>query len=267
MYQLDQLKNKIYELSKSHAQLIDILIKNCWNIKRSKTKKEHTGGFELIDLSTETVIERKIIPPQFFSEYRRWYSLGKGILEVNYDKESMKEFTSIYDSIFTIHKQNYMCKREQLELVDLINHQLMIIESLPAYLEGKTHSLKLTIASTLMGDELKEARLLLANGFTRAAGALAGVILERHLKLRFDNANPRIKYGEKATLGQLIHKADEINFFENSLIQKLQYLNPVRISCDHDKKNEPKENEVKDLIEQTDRFIHFIKRDVGSKTI
>jgi len=207
MYQLDQLKNKISELSE---QLIDILIKNCWkNIKRSKTIEEHTGGLDILDLS-ETVIEKKLIPPQFFSEYRRWYSLGKGILEVNYDRESLKEFTEIYDSILEIQKQSHISKREQLELVDLINHQLMIIKSLPAYLEGKAHNLKLTIASTLMGDELKEARLLLANGFTRAAGALAGVVLERHLKLRFDNTNPRIKYGEKATLGQLIHKLGEI---------------------------------------------------------
>lgn len=259
MGQLDKLKNKISELNRTHKKLIEILLKNCWNTKRYKTKKEIVGGLDFLDISSTTTIRRKLIPKQFFSEYRKWYSLSKGILEVNHDNESVREFVNIYNSILKECEGNYISEGEQVRLMDIINHQLAIIESIPAYLEGRAYNLKLTIASTLMGDELKEARLLFEKGFTRAAGALAGVILERHLKLRFDDDNPRIKYGEKATLGTLIHKAEEANLYETSTIQKLQYLNTVRISCDHDKKNEPKENEVKDLIDQTDRFIHSME--------
>jgi ribosomal protein S24E len=41
-------------------------------------------------------------------------------------------------------------------------------------------------------------------------------------------------------------------------MNELNNLNQIRIKCDHDNKQEPQKNEVFDLIEQTDKFIHYI---------
>lgn len=256
--QIKELEKVLNDLSELFLELVRSLEKNCWSGSREKEQKVVVGGILNFDFESTTTIKKRLIPEEFSDKYRKWFSLCKGIIEVNGDKESLKEFNEIYISIIELQKDCYVSLKEQLDLIDLMNRQLFIINSLPEYLKGKSHNLKLTIASMLMGDELKEARLLLEKGFIRAAGALSGVILERHLKFMLNNAKPKIKYGEKATLGQLINKAEEKNVFEHSSIQKLKYLNSVRIACDHDKKAEPKSGEVNDLIEQTDRFIHFI---------
>jgi hypothetical protein len=54
-----------------------------------------------------------------------------------------------------------------------------------------------------MDEELLEAEYLLNKGFIRAAGALAGVVLERHLKLRCDKNEPKLKYHRNATISKL----------------------------------------------------------------
>ncbi len=257
MKSLDELLNKIKEIEKGHNDIKELLMSKCWKTVRKESINESYSDFPIIDLETHS-IEKKLIPSNFFLKYRKWYSIGKVILENNGDNDSLEEFIDNYKSITSTSRSQYLTPSMQLGILDIMNHQLVLLQSLPDYLDGQMYNLELNIASTIMGDELREAKVLLDKKFFRAAGALSGVILERHIKYRLNKFIPRIKYYEKATLGQLIKKAEENKIFDTSMILKLKYLNSIRIKCDHDKENEPKENEIKDLIEHTDRFIHFI---------
>ena len=257
MSDLEKIKNKIQLLINGSNEFINVLKENCYNLTYQKTVKEVQGGFNL-DFNGVTV-EMKYLPTEFFTFYRKWFATSKAIIEANYDMESLNEFIQSYVTISKICSNSHISISSQAALENRIRHQIDILQSLPAYLDGKIYNLELSIANTLMGDELKEARLLHSKKFYRAAGALAGVVLERHLKFRFDNSNPKIKYSEKATLGQLIKKAVENNFFDETALLKLKYLNNIRIKCDHDKKDEPKEQEISDLINHTDRFVNFIE--------
>jgi len=265
MKQFEELQEKISRLRSGQRKMIRTLQKKCWTIPQKREKesnrKKIVGGIldDNNDYFKIHYIEEKLIPQNFPVQYRKWYACGKAILEVNGDLDSLKEFVQLYDLVQKYVVSEYISEEVQKSMIDLVERQFIIIEALPSYLDGRTYDIKLTIASKLMGDELKEAHVLFENGFIRAAGALAGVILERHVKLRFDNARPSIKYGEKATLGQLIQKAEDFKFYEAATIQKLKYLNVIRISCDHDKNHEPKEIEVQDLIDHTDKFIHYLE--------
>ena len=213
MMNLERIESKIEELRTGKSKLCEILEKQCWKIKDpEKSKKVITPSrLDLPDTwapLTKTEKNVKLIPDDFLLKYRIWYSTGKGLLEGNHDKESLEEYEGMYRNIQGIAKEKYVAENDQHEIIKFITHQLHIIESIPKYIEGKSYHFKLILASTLLGDELKEARYLFNQGFYRASGALAGVILERHLKLKFDESKPKIKYGEKASLVKIIYKAE-----------------------------------------------------------
>jgi hypothetical protein len=262
MKPLDELRERIFKLRADHTEIMGSLQQQCWDTRREKELTQNIkerGLPDISELTEEHIVVKKLVPRTFPTQYRQWYACGKAILEVNHDYDSLNEFVQSYKSNQKYLDSTYISEGEQIFICEMIERQMTIIEALPAYLEGRMYDLKLTIASTLMGDELKEARVLFDKGFIRAAGALSGVVLERHIKLRFDTILPAIKYGEKVTLGQLIQKAEAHKLYDVVTIEKMKYLNAVRISCDHDKKSEPKEIEVHDLIEYTRRFIHYIE--------
>ncbi len=251
------LKEKIQKLSDENLKLIQELKEKCWNVERKKEKTIIEKGTIDIDFSDKK-IKKKQIPNDFNLQYRQWYATCKSILESNKDKESLKEFIEEHNLLQKNTKKMFISQYEQLPIIDILLRQINIIKSIPNYIEGKAYNFKLSLASTLLGDELEESRHLLKNGFYRAAGAIAGVVLERHIKINFNQSIPIIKYKEKATLGYLIKIAEDKAIFENPMIQKLKYLNQIRIKCDHDKKTTPTENEIIDLIENTNKLIHNI---------
>lgn len=258
MKNIDELVSKIKLLEKGFSDLKNILMSKCWKIVKKESITETQSDLPLIDFKSHT-IEKKLVPKDFLLNYRKWYATGKAILENNADSDSIDEFISAYRNITSTCQSQYLTQYLQLQIIDKMNYQLILLQSLPDYLDGQIYNLELNIASTIMGDELREAKVLFDKKFYRAAGALSGVILERHIKIWLNNSKPKIKFSEKATLGQLIKKAEENKIFDTSTILKLNYLNSIRIACDHDKKNEPKENEIKDLIDHTDKLIHFIE--------
>jgi uncharacterized coiled-coil DUF342 family protein len=108
-----------------------------------------------------------------------------------------------------------------------------------------------------MDDELLEAEYLLKKGFIRAAGALAGVVLERHLKMLCDKNEPKLKYPKNAAISKLSDILKDNNLLEIPEWRKIQYLGDIRNKCDHDKKVEPKKEEVTELISKVKELIHY----------
>lgn len=255
---LEKLVKKIAELLEVYMEIKEILTMQCWEIILEDSITYIKDSPLNFNWDKTVTIEKKRIPEDFFPKYRNWYSLAMAIMERNYDKDSIDDFKKSYKSITFQCNGEYITKEEQIQIEASFKHQMILLRSLPSYIEGKIYDLELNIATTIMGDELKEAKLLLDRKFIRAAGAVAGVILERYLKTQLNRANPPIKYGEKATLGSLIEKIEASGLFEETIIQKLRYLNAVRIKCDHDKEDEPQEIEVKELIDETDKFLHYI---------
>ena len=99
----------------------------------------------------------------------------------------------------------------------------------------------------LFDAETDIARELLTNGFLRAAGAVAGVVLEKHLaevarnhKLVIGKVNPSINdYNEQLKASGV---ADLPTW------RRIQLLGDLRNLCVHDKQQEPTSGQVTDLI-------------------
>ena len=125
--------------------------------------------------------------------------------------------------------------------------QLNILKSVKARFESSLFDIRQLAQADLFDSELEAAAELVKHKFTRAAGALAGVVLERHLLQVCENHT--IKVSKKApgiaNLNSALKQASIIDVVQWRFIQ---HLADIRNLCDHGKKAEPTSSQVDDLI-------------------
>lgn len=103
------------------------------------------------------------------------------------------------------------------------------------------------VRADLLDSELDAARELAKHKYTRAAGALAGVVLERHLGQVCGNHS--IKIAKKTpSIADLNNALKEANVVDVPQWRFIQHLADIRNLCDHSKKVEPAQEQVNDLI-------------------
>ncbi|MBI4746126.1 MAG: hypothetical protein HY786_06230 [Deltaproteobacteria bacterium] len=260
---ITELKKAIKKLELQKDELQKIIQSNGWhedrNDKRIPEKRESTLA---LDFDIERVEpEQKLLSPNASKSYQHWYSAGRAILEKN-QSNRMKEFEELYlptgknteNGIKQLISKRYISKLEQFKLMDLINSQFDILAAVPSHLEFSIYDIELTAYSILMDDEISAAQHLLKKGFLRPSGALAGVILERHLKNSLRKHIPPIKYKEKDTLSPLNDLCKD-TVYEVPIWRKIQHLTDLRNLCDHDKDREPTKDEVDELIQGVSKIL------------
>ncbi len=125
--------------------------------------------------------------------------------------------------------------------------QLAILASVEARFESSLFDIRQLVQADLFDSELDAAKELAKQNFTRAAGAMAGVVLEKHLGQVCDNhgiKNPK-SAPAISDLGNALKNANVIDIPTWRFVQQLA---DIRNLCDHDKKVEPKVEQVEDLL-------------------
>lgn len=253
MTMLNELQRAINHLELDKNDLLKKIGKECWKDDRHENKK--ISDKTIFDLEVALDTEAKLLPPDVGSLYQHWYSAAKTIIDKNQPSRTT-EFETAYlpnnkikDAIGIKHliSKRYITKDEQFKLMDLISVQFDILAAVPSHLKFSIYDVELTAYAVLMDDEIIAANHLLKNGFLRPAGALAGVILERHLKNLLRKHTPPIKYKEKDTLAALNTLCKE-TIYDFVTWRKVEYLCDIRNLCDHDKEREPTKDEVAELI-------------------
>jgi hypothetical protein len=130
-----------------------------------------------------------------------------------------------------------------------------IIASVPLYIGTKLHDIELVVADTMTRDLLTEAEDLLKAGYVRSAGALTGVMLERHLKMLCERQSPPITYPEKATISKLNDLLKAVSVYDAIDWRKVQVMGDIRNACDHARTDEPRPDDVRDLIAEVRKFV------------
>lgn len=135
--------------------------------------------------------------------------------------------------------------------------QLLIVKSLKDRFESSLYDIKQLLQADLFDSEIAVARELLSKGFLRAAGAVAGVILEKHLSLVCQNHS--ITSSKKSLCindyNQMLKDNDVI---DTPTWRHIQFLGDLRNLCDHGKGREPKNEEVEDLIDGTSKMMRTL---------
>ncbi len=238
-----------------------------------KTECDHSQLANIGKTPEEIEKIRKSIP-NFRVEYQAWYSEAK-ILIRNLLPDRLDDFVRYYEkpkSRKIIDFESYRIE-DYLQGVVVTNsfdgevivghsaaiplfyQQIAIVKALSKRFQSSLFDIKLHLQAEMFDDELDAAEYLLMNKFTRAAGAIAGVILERHLKQIC--LNYQVTFGNKKNLviSDLNDALKKANILETSDWRRIQLLGDIRNNCDHDKKTEPKEAEVQELIDGVKKII------------
>ncbi|MFA7662892.1 MAG: hypothetical protein WCX88_03160 [Patescibacteria group bacterium] len=205
--------------------------------------------------------------PSFCEKYQTWYSEALILLK-QLLPDRLPDFVKLYEKPQARRKdityENYVIEdalqgltitrgweKEKIVGTDAsiprFRQQLYIISSIKKRFESSLFDIKQLVQADLFDSELDSAKELNKKGFVRGAGAIAGVVLEKHLELVCCNHNIKIikKNPVINDYNQLLKDAETIETKDWRFIQR---LGDLRNLCDHGKKTEPKKEDVDELI-------------------
>lgn len=203
--------------------------------------------------------------PDFNKEYQAWYSEAKALIRQllpdrvadfvrHYEKpKTRKEITyenySIEDYLQGVNVTRGWEKTKVVgpeAAVPQFRQQLAILNAVKARFESSLFDIRQLVQADLFDSEVDSSKALAKNGFLRAAGAVAGVVLEKHL---FQVAeNHAVKLQKKApTIADFNNALKESGVIDVPQWRFIQHLADIRNICDHDKQVDPTREQVDDL--------------------
>ncbi|HOW53872.1 MAG TPA: hypothetical protein PLR60_04375 [Syntrophorhabdaceae bacterium] len=240
------------------------------NVKKGLKDLLNTQG-ELLSLATH---DKDII--DFGTKYQDWYSRAYKLVQT-LAPERLNEFASYYlidpkRKITTAGNyvlQDYikgigartdfsgkpLWDTHNIAAIRILN-QMQIIASLSSRIDTVLQDVTGYLFAELQDNELLAATQLKKIN-KRAAGALAGVVLERHLQRVAVNHN--IPIGKKnSTISDLNDPLKNNGIYDTPLWRKIQLLADIRNLCSHQKATEPTEEQVHELISGVNSIIKSI---------
>ena len=217
--------------------------------------------------------------PSFMEEYQSWYSDALVVVR-QLLPERLDDFLDYYkgpedrkaNPYSNYRISDYVLSREvgaimagedtssysARPVTSLFRQQLAIVKAASQRLESSLYDLKQLVQADLFDSELEEAEAFIERGFHRAAGAIAGVVMEKHLVHVCESH--ALELPQRPTIGPLnkiLRENDVIGDHESRLIE---YLRPMRNVCSHySTEKDNTEEEVKkcapDLVEGVKRLV------------
>ncbi len=205
----------------------------------------------------------------FLAGYEEWYTQAKNVVKV-LSKERYDDFINLYSDK----------KRKEISVVNYtisdalrgisnagktfapttaymcLIRQCQILKACLKSFDSSIWDIQNVLQSDIFDTEIDAANHLLQRGFLRAAGAICGVVLEKHLKLVC--ANREIKINKKTPSISDYNDSLKDEVYDTVEWRRLQRLGDIRNLCDHSKDREPTKDEVLELISGTERTIKTI---------
>jgi len=248
---------------------LDLLVEKGGNLSNAMQLECFPEQFERVlkKYGNDAKEIRKTIP-SFKEAYQPWYSESKALVRQllpdrlsdfvrYYEKpKSRKEITHA-NYVIEDYLQGLSVTRTQglteqkivgpESAIPQFRQQLAILKSAAARFESSLFDIRQLVQADLFDSELDAAHELAKNKFARAAGALAGVVLERHLAQVCENH--AIKVAKKdPTISDLNDALKASDTIDTPQWRSIQHLADLRNLCDHNKKTEPTEEQVDDLL-------------------
>ncbi len=251
---------------------------NCDKHRSDLDRLVKLGERMLIDLSlrgSPVDAEHQEIARQmegcFETEYQRWYTEAGAVIE-NLIPSRAGEFEQLYlgngrrktlsADTYTIqdwltgqrtlpHDSAPRSFSPRLAVSMRLKTQLEILKSAEARFDSSLFEMRRLVRADLFSSELDSCRELAAQGFYRAAGAIAGVILEKHLRAALDRNQIVLRKAEP-TINDFNDHLKKAGVLDVPTWRKIQQLGDIRNLCGHSKHREPTPEEIDEIIEGVD---------------
>lgn len=227
---------------------------------------------QLAEATKKLFEEKGLKLPKFISEYDTWYSEALQVIKQiipdrlpdfvkQYKDEKRKEIDfltyGISDCLIgltTTRPWDGKVVADSSAALPKMQLQVSILKSARARFDSSLFDLKEVLQADIFDSELETAMELCKKGFVRGAGAIAGVVLEKHLSHICENHNVKgsKKHPSISDLNQVL-KDNEI--IDTAKWRFIQHLGDLRNLCDHKKEREPTQDDVSELINGVDKVI------------
>ena len=132
--------------------------------------------------------------------------------------------------------------------------QLQILKSVQTRFSSSLFDIKQIVQADIFDSELDTATELARHGFLRAAGAVAGVVLERHLGQVADNHDIKTRK-KNPTIGDFNDLLKDGDVLDVPSWRQIQRLGDIRNICTHNKEIEPSSEDVAELINGVEKTV------------
>lgn len=229
----------------------------------------------LPDEITKQLKENKIKLPNFTNDYDSWYSEALALVKQllpdrledfkrQYKDEKRKEISfltyGISDYLYGLrttrgYQQDVVADKSAA--IGKMQVQNSILTAVEKRLDSSLFDIQEILQADLFDSELGAAQELAKKGFVRGAGAIAGVVLEKHLGHVCDmhNLKSRKKHPSISDFYQLLKENDVI---DTPKWRFIQHLGDLRNLCDHNKDREPTKEDVLELVEGVQKVIKTV---------
>ena len=131
--------------------------------------------------------------------------------------------------------------------------QLAILEATRTRFESSLHDIRQLLQADLFDSELDTSRELLKSGFLRASGAVAGVVLEKHLRQVVTNHALVIRK-QHPTISDFNDLLKTNGVLDVPAWRNIQRLGDLRNLCDHNKHRDPTKEDLDELINGVEKL-------------
>ncbi|MBX3431685.1 MAG: hypothetical protein KF779_19025 [Hyphomonadaceae bacterium] len=243
-------------------------------LKQVKADIEKRAKEPGADFDKEATLKANVELPDFKVAYEAWYSEALALIG-QLLPERLENFKSFYEKprarksvqygnyVMQDYLQNLTVRLggdpvvEPKAALPQFRQQLAIVQAAKKRFESSLFEIRQLVQAELFDHEIESARELLKSKFVRAAGMVAGVVLEKHLrqvcedhKLKASKKNPGI-----ADLSELLKSNSVISVPQ---WRQIGFLADVRNLCGHAKSAEPTPEQVGDLIDGVQKVLKTV---------
>ncbi len=263
---IERFKKDLNDLRHRGSMLECAMIRDIHGVQRLRNAVGEMSDEDFAKIEAEI--------PQFRNAYEAWYSeclpVLKQLLPDRLDDfkrqyEKAKNRKSADFETYVI--EDYMLglrvtyggdvKADASAAFPKMQNQTAILSAAEARFKSSLFEMRQLVQADLFDSEIASARELHKNKFYRAAGAVAGVVLEKHLAQVCSDHN--IKIAKKNPgIGDFNEALKAAGTIDVPQWRHISMLGDIRNICDHNKQKEPTEARVTDLIDGTDKVLKTI---------
>lgn len=263
---LDKFKEDLKSLNERGEQLLYAMYYACHREDFLKHMKS-VHGKKLNDFidglpDFKTVYQRwyseclallKQILPDRVDDFVRHYHKPKGRKDIDFENYRVEDYLQ---GLTVTRGPQKTVVVDTAAAIPQFEQQRAIVRAATARFESSLFDIRQMVQADLLDSEIEAAEVLARHKFLRGAGAVAGVVIERHLAqvctnhvIAIAKKNPTIADFNEALKASGVIDVPQWRF--------VQHLADIRNLCDH-AKAEPKPDQVTDLLEGTKKIVKTI---------
>jgi hypothetical protein len=229
-------------------------------------------------LKKEEKAEAKELYMTFDINYQQWFTEANAVIR-QLIPDRLQEFQDLYKgdskrkaltlTSYTIQDwlnglragtNNYTQEKSFNDFAAVVmrfSTQLQILKACSKRFESSLFDIRQLVQADLLDSELDSARELAKHRFLRPAGAVIGVVIEKHLlQVSLNHAIQVTK--RHPTINDLNELLKNNEVIDTHVWRQIQRLADIRNLCDHNRGREPTSYEVQELIDGADKLTKTI---------